>query len=789
MDAETIRAMTVETLKEKLRELGLNVTGRKKELQLRLLQHLVFGDEQAEDESENESTNSSYADAVAASSNAQKMLFTLGDVQDSVFYGNDTCDVHHWVVEFDEIADTVGWNNLQRFVYAKQLLKGAAKWFVRGLVGVRDWSSLKRSLDEFGEKICASEVHRVLRNKRKQTKESLQEYLYSIIEIGKPISLDEKSIIEYFVDGIPDAKTNKGILYQAKTVGELKEQIRIYEKVRGVQIAATKGYGGQIATESKGLMKKKCFKCDKEGHIARDCPEAGSSKIICFKCNKKGHFAQQCKDQRDRMIKSERVNTVDSKVETSASKGEMIFVDATINGFTFNALVDIGCIACIMRYDTLLMLGEIDLTGKKQRLFGIGKGVLTTLGSFTAEMTVEGLSWNVTFHVVRERDIPYAAMIGNDVLQEVELVFRKGSVEFRKPMKAGIAARHTGAGMASEGVYGGVEGVVSTHRELRDYGDSQGKVFREQKDITKSVVETGPEVMGDKRLIEEFEVLCSIETGICEETDRVDLSHLSAHDAKVVSGWIHSYCPKKPSHRPVEMKLILKNEKPVFQRPRRVSQADQQRIDEEVARMLKEGIIQNSVSEYASPVVLVTKKNGTKRFCCDFRKINEQIIRDNFPMTVVEEALDRLQGANVFTTLDLKNGFYHVPIEPGSRNYTSFVTQNGQYEFCFVPFGINNSPAVFCRYIRAIFQDMLADGTVIIYMDDIVIPAKDEIEGREKLGKVLKHACSPLGVGERAHFETFRSKCRNRSTFGCVKIRVWRSVIANGPRRQSIAPH
>ncbi|XP_017475400.1 PREDICTED: uncharacterized protein LOC108365767 [Rhagoletis zephyria] len=121
--------------------------------------------------------------------------------------------------------------------------------------------------------------------------------------------------------------------------------------------------------------------------------------------------------------------------------------------------------------------------------------------------------------------------------------------------------------------------------------------------------------------------------------------------------------------------------------------------------------IQRSTSEYASPVLLVAKKDGSKRLCCDYRRLNEKIVRDNFPMPLIDDVVERLHAPNVFATLNLTNGFFHVPVEASSRKYTSFVTHNEQYEFLYVPFGISNSPAVFSRFIFAVFRDMIQNGT------------------------------------------------------------------------------
>lgn len=108
--------------------------------------------------------------------------------------------------------------------------------------------------------------------------------------------------------------------------------------------------------------------------------------------------------------------------------------------------------------------------------------------------------------------------------------------------------------------------------------------------------------------------------------------------------------------------------------------------------------------------------------------------REEFPglcLQVEDEVVERLQGSKVFTTLDSENGVFHVPVEVSSRKYTAFVTSKGQYEFLYVPFGISNSPAVFCRYINAIFRELI---------DDVIIPSADEKEGILKLEKVLNVA-------------------------------------------------
>lgn len=116
------------------------------------------------------------------------------------------------------------------------------------------------------------------------------------------------------------------------------------------------------------------------------------------------------------------------------------------------------------------------------------------------------------------------------------------------------------------------------------------------------------------------------------------------------------------------------------------------------------------------------------------------MIKDRYPLPLIEDLLDKLEHSKIFTTLDLKNGFFHVDVEENSTKFTSFVTHHGQWEFLKVPFGLSNSPSVFQRYINVIFRNLMQDGTVLIYMDDIIIPSKTEEEGLEKLQRVLQVA-------------------------------------------------
>lgn len=232
---------------------------------------------------------------------------------------------------------------------------------------------------------------------------------------------------------------------------------------------------------------------------------------------------------------------------------------------------------------------------------------------------------------------------------------------------------------------------------------------------------------------EEDRLLMQIDL-VSSKDDAVDVTNIENKDCQEkVKKMIECYFPEKTKSVDIKMKIVLKDEEPIYSSPRRLSIEEKQIVEKQMQEWLNEEIIRESCSDFSSPIVLVKKKNGETRICCDFRRINKKIVKDRFPLPLIEDVLDRLQGAKYFTTIDLRNGFFHVSVSEESSKYTSFVTHNGQYEFLKCPFGLCNSPAVFQRYISHIFRDLSNKNIAMYYMDDIVIFRSTEREGVKNL--------------------------------------------------------
>lgn len=185
------------------------------------------------------------------------------------------------------------------------------------------------------------------------------------------------------------------------------------------------------------------------------------------------------------------------------------------------------------------------------------------------------------------------------------------------------------------------------------------------------------------------------------------------------------------------MKIILTDDKPVHSCPRRLSYREKQEVQVTLDDLLKKGIISMSDSPYASPIVLVRKKNGQLRMCVDYRALNKITVRDRFPLPVIEDCLEYLGNKKYYTTLDLKNGFHQVPMHEDSKPLTAFVTPMGQFEYNFMPFGLANAPPKFQRIINGVLKKFIEDRKIVVYLDDIMIATEDLEEHKKILKEVL----------------------------------------------------
>ena len=180
---------------------------------------------------------------------------------------------------------------------------------------------------------------------------------------------------------------------------------------------------------------------------------------------------------------------------------------------------------------------------------------------------------------------------------------------------------------------------------------------------------------------------------------------------------------------------------PVGQPPRRIPFALRQEVAHQLQKMQTEGVIEPSTSPWSSPVVLVKKRDGTHRFCVDYRKLNSVTKPDRFPLPRIDDLLDQLGQSSYFSTLDLALGFWQIPVHPDSREKTAFVTHRGLFQFRVMPFGLTNAPAVFQRLMQRVLVPLnpsTGPDFVSIYLDDILVFSPTLTEHMRHLKIVLE---------------------------------------------------
>ena len=183
--------------------------------------------------------------------------------------------------------------------------------------------------------------------------------------------------------------------------------------------------------------------------------------------------------------------------------------------------------------------------------------------------------------------------------------------------------------------------------------------------------------------------------------------------------------------------ITTSTETPTRKRAYRTSPTMRVEIQNQVDELLRRDIIEESFSPWASPIVMVRKKDKTYRFCVDYRALNAVTVRDSHPIPRQDDSIDALSSSSYFSVIDLSSGYWQIPLDPKDKEKTAFTTGTGLYQFKVMPFGLVNAPMTFQRVMEAVLHG-LHWSTCLIYLDDCIILGKTFQDHLHNLREVLQ---------------------------------------------------
>ncbi|KAH0689359.1 hypothetical protein KY289_016717 [Solanum tuberosum] len=196
--------------------------------------------------------------------------------------------------------------------------------------------------------------------------------------------------------------------------------------------------------------------------------------------------------------------------------------------------------------------------------------------------------------------------------------------------------------------------------------------------------------------------------------------------------------PGVPPEREIDFGVdLIPDTRPISIPPYIMALAELKELKEQLKDLLDKGFIRPNVSPWGAPVLFVRKKDGSLRMCIDYRQLNKVTIKNKYPLPMIDDLFDQLQGASCFSKIDLRSGYHQLKVREYDIPKTAFRTRYGHYEFLVMSFGLTNAPATFMDLMNRVFKPYL-DMFVIVFIDDILIYSRNEEDHASHLRIVLQ---------------------------------------------------
>ncbi|GFV07829.1 retrovirus-related Pol polyprotein from transposon 412 [Trichonephila clavipes] len=513
-----------------------------------------------------------------------------------------------------------------------------------------------------------------------------------------------------------------------------------------------------MSQKADGKKTLKCWTCGREGHLQRSCrarqgaetnkrlPEGGVGKLI------NGHLVGR------RLPDFGKPHFPVCQISTKSTGENGIFIMGHVNELPCNMIIDTGANVSIIRNDLAQKLKEKliwtpprvvlqTVTGEKIDIHGKLK-VKIQFGDTTYQ------------HAVYVADIADPFILGLDFLKEhgFTLDFNKNELRSIHEEVTIFKIEHRTEII----VPGYIGNDVSFNSGLIGSAENKANGLLIASTLVDLSRKTIPvricNVTEKPRVFQKGEVLatCSPVTCVCKSSslllsnspqqltpdllENAELSPEQKSSAERLFQEFEDVFSRNSSdigHTTVtQHRIDTADHPPIKQHPRRLPFAKQEEVGTLLREMQENDIIEPSSSPWASPIVLVRKKDGSTRFCVDYRKLNDVTKKDSYPLPRIDDTLDTLSGHKWFSTLDLKSGYWQVEIHPEDREKTAFTSGQGLWQFKVMPFGLCNAPATFERLRETVLRGLTFEAC-LIYLDDVIIGGRTFEEHLQNIRKVL----------------------------------------------------
>lgn len=664
-------------------------------------------------------------DAPSATQSMVDLLAALNRAKPTNYYvSNFDPAVNNFEVWCDEVERARSlnhWEDLECLSRVAHCLRGDAKtWLNEWTTNDRSWSNFVKQFKSLcPQKTDYAQILSEVINTSSDKFPSYAEYARrSLLRLRIVKGISEELMVQIVIRGINDAQVKAAAANANLTVDSLVSFLAIYVKPNRSK-PDNRQPNHSLRKRQSDRSDMKCFSCGLLGHISANCHKKrktsdGQTKLTCTFCKKIGHAESDCFAKNRSQTHNSNQRKVNLCKELSNSGRSSDICTAVIQGIPVDVLIDSGALNVSLISSAILKHFSCQRKPTHCILRGISESEIIARELVTLTVEFSNISLDIDLVVVPASCMNTNIIIGTDVLNRDGITFvRTKNAQYL------------------------------THTPLTD----QVKKINSIQSTVPSKINTP--LQGDD--------LTSL------------LSTIDEFSSFLISGTATTTVKTGKMH------INLTSDVPVAYHPYRLSYQEKLKVREIVKDLLDKNIIRESDSEYASPIILVKKKDGTDRMCVDFRALNRITIKDRYPLPLIEDHIDRLGRSKFFTSLDMASGFHQIPIDEGSIHKTGFVTPESHFEYLKMPFGLCNSPTVYQRIINNTLRKLIESGQVLVYIDDVLICSMTISEGISLLREVL-HTLTEAG------FSINIQKC----TFLTSEIEYLGRIISHGQVRPSV---